>query len=314
MKLIDLPRFIDLEAYDSLKLKLINHFSQFSDVKSIYQLGSVNDPGISDLDILIIVDNRSEDLNMISLLRDEQYILTHPIFICKELFLLKSLNYTHFTNLNLIYGQNLIPAKINHKKEVEEQIALEFLLNFYISLKIQMSFKVIKVRAFLLQAKALKFDFNLLEYENTKLVTCFELINKFRSSILKKKNASTSCAKLMEILLTLFEQIELVFANHALFLNDQKIKIASNIILKEGKELSIIKRGLSLPKALIFNSKKMLNIQKRWVAFEVFVPIKKSDNSILDERIKFMEEMVNYHKLHFPDFMSLSTGLNIFSK
>lgn len=59
LKFIDYPTPIDRSAYDDLKVKIISDLNSFRQVKSIYQMGSVNEPGISDLDIICVFEENS---------------------------------------------------------------------------------------------------------------------------------------------------------------------------------------------------------------------------------------------------------------
>ena len=54
-KLIDKPQFVSREIYDEVTDKLISKLISNTNVISIYTIGHVGNPGISDIDMLIIV-------------------------------------------------------------------------------------------------------------------------------------------------------------------------------------------------------------------------------------------------------------------
>ena len=168
LKLIDRPRSIPLESYESLKQKLLTALLKKDAIKSVYQLGSVKNPGISDLDILCIFENDSElKENPLPVLSGiEQDILTHSLFGVREKDLAQALDLTYFTNFKLLGGHDFqITNRHNEHKsdELNTQVALEFMCILYISLSKQIELGIVKWRAFLLEVKALDFDLKLLK-------------------------------------------------------------------------------------------------------------------------------------------------------
>ena len=82
IKLIGFPSIIPLDKYDSLKTKLVSKLLSDDTILSVYQMGSVKDPGISDLDIICIFKNNSENRTDYrkKLSLNEKMILTHGLF------------------------------------------------------------------------------------------------------------------------------------------------------------------------------------------------------------------------------------------
>ena len=54
-KFIDLPKQVGAEYYAMAREDIIHYFSQNSDIISIYEYGSVSSPGVSDLDIILVL-------------------------------------------------------------------------------------------------------------------------------------------------------------------------------------------------------------------------------------------------------------------
>ena len=77
VKFIDYPTFIEVSKYDELKNKLVNQLTSHPSILSVYQMGSVKTPGISDLDLICVFKNDSEcNLNLRGdLTNDEKKIL-----------------------------------------------------------------------------------------------------------------------------------------------------------------------------------------------------------------------------------------------
>ena len=81
LKYIDHPVKIETAQYDALKVKLVNQLLEDDAVLSVYQMGSVKHPGISDLDIICVFRNRSKCHKnfRLDISSDEKNILTHGI-------------------------------------------------------------------------------------------------------------------------------------------------------------------------------------------------------------------------------------------
>ena len=173
MKLISYPKVIAKSDYKSLTNEIISILDSHDVALSIYQMGSVKDPGISDLDLICVFkegvsfpDNIRENLT-----NHQKQILTHGVFGCNQKNINQAIDYGCFSNLNHLYGQdlNLDKKTLHVDKEIETQIALEYLVKMYIALDAQITFGVVKLRSFLLLAKALMFDLDILNISHGKL-------------------------------------------------------------------------------------------------------------------------------------------------
>ena len=51
----DLPKKVGESYYQRAREEIIEYYSQNSDILSIYEYGSVSSPGVSDLDIILIL-------------------------------------------------------------------------------------------------------------------------------------------------------------------------------------------------------------------------------------------------------------------
>lgn len=51
------PQYIDISEYYSAKKDIINCFNKSEDVTAIFEYGSLNNIGISDLDIIVVLKN-----------------------------------------------------------------------------------------------------------------------------------------------------------------------------------------------------------------------------------------------------------------
>ena len=176
LKILNHPQFIERTEYDNLKDKIVLKFKNLPNIESIYQMGSVKEPGISDLDIICVFNDDSNcNINIRSEISDEEKeILTHSLFGIEKRYFKQALNYNLVSNLNLLHGKGLDTISTVNKN-IERQIALEYMLRMYLSLSEQTFYGLVKLRSFLLLGKAIKFDLDLLNVTEGKL---FDLVNK----------------------------------------------------------------------------------------------------------------------------------------
>jgi len=187
LKFINYPKYTPLAEYDKLTAKIAKQLIDLDEVVSVYRMGSIKNPGISDLDIVCVFKDGSKCMldvrNGLNAL--EKNILTHGSFGINEGNIEQSLNFNFLTNLKLLAGKDLNVLKnpdVNMDGWVKHQIALEFLLKMYITLDIQIAYGIIKLRSFLLQGKAVIFDLELLNVNNGELYDIVNQIIKMRNN------------------------------------------------------------------------------------------------------------------------------------
>lgn len=319
MKLIDFPRFVPLEVYEHLKQKLIKHLSQFPEVKSVYQLGSVKEPGISDLDILVVFEEnvKIEQTLIPELTQNEKYILTHSLFGVTKDKVNIALKYTYFTNFKLLFGEDLgiiSSEQFEENSLFKTQISLEFLSVFYISLSKQIDIGIIKFRAFLLNVKGLKIDFELLGIRSEKID--FQ-INKFlsiRSEYFDKNFTDKYLIDLIvEFYFTLKQCFDELFELFPFYLPRVEFKISKNVKLIKNNQFKHNFSGLVLPNNLSFLGKKYINLQNKWLKFNFLIPFQIPEKqSIFELRFLELNQIYKQGKKDFNFCIPLSTGFNYF--
>ena len=82
MFIIDRPKFIPEKDYSIAIKKIVNKLASSPGIHSIYQLGSITHPGISDIDLLVIFeDDYTYTENPLSnLTKIEKYLFIHSLF------------------------------------------------------------------------------------------------------------------------------------------------------------------------------------------------------------------------------------------
>jgi len=108
MKLIEYPKAIAKSDYNLLIDEIVGILDANNVALSVYQMGSVKDPGISDLDLICVFkENVSFHNNLrADLTAHQKNILTHGIFGSNEANINKAIDYGCFSNLNHLYGKD----------------------------------------------------------------------------------------------------------------------------------------------------------------------------------------------------------------
>lgn len=318
LKFIDHPVKISVSQYDMLKTKLVNSLISNDAVLSVYQMGSVKHPGISDLDIICVFKNDSQcgENYRLDLSVDEKNILTHAIFGIEEQDLIKSMSYNLISNLKHLGGKDLGLEKedISTNAEFRRQIALEYMVKMLITIDAQVRFKVIKLRAFLLLAKAIEFDLQLLNVKNGKLYDLVLQVIEYRSNWYTNKPSHKDVSALVLSFnkeLKLFLEKELF--NSKLYLPLKIFTLPGNFTIQKDNTFSITHKGLVLPNQFSFLGKKYINLQFRLNSFFYRVPFDlPNDNSVHNQRFQFGKDLVIKNKEQYPHFIPLTTSLSVY--
>lgn len=318
LKFIDYPTPIDRSAYDDLKVKIISDLNSFRQVKSIYQMGSVNEPGISDLDIICVFEENSNcniDIRK-GLSIEERNILTHSLFGIESNYFEQALKYNLISNLNLLYGDNLnLDSSLNTtNNKIEKQIALEYMLRMYLSLSEQVKYGVIKLRSFLLLGKAIAFDLELLSIKSGKLYELVKKILDYRSTWFANV---PSPKQLEDLIISFLNELELILKeelnkNH-FHLPLDKVKFPEGYIIMQSDEFKYEREGYVLPLFFSVLGKKYINLQRRFNTTKYFIPFEiPLQESEIYKRFVFGKKLYEINKERYLHFLPLNSSLSIY--
>ena len=100
MRLIEPPRFISKDVYQSRIAETVKRVSLLPEFVSAYQIGSIGDPGISDVDIVVVLkaDASTQSNPRSNLDEDSKYIFCHPLFGISEDRFVRSRQLSLFKN------------------------------------------------------------------------------------------------------------------------------------------------------------------------------------------------------------------------
>lgn len=318
LKVIDYPIKITVSQYTDLRTKLVNQLLSDDAVLSVYQMGSVKDPGISDLDIICVFKNNSScDLNLRrDLSDDEKKILTHGIFGMEEQDLEQIIAYNLLSNLQFLGGKDL---DLNENttifnQDLKNQIALEYMIKMFITLNAQTTLGIVKLRSFLLLGKAIRFDLDLLSIKDGQL---FDLVNEvlhFRNQWYKQEPKE---AEVKSLILNFYEALGALLANtfeeKEFYLPKENIILPGGFKIIKGKPFQKDHKGIVLPSMFQFLGKKYINLQYRLNKFTFQIPYRiPASDSFLYKRFNFSEQMVIKNRASFPHFMAVTSSLSIY--
>ena len=127
-KFTNFPKKTTIKEYNNALNFLCNKAKRNKDIISVYQIGEVSNPGISDIDIILVVKNKVdakkiEQLEKICIKKHGYYFMHNFFIVNKEIFSNLDFLYPLFNKEKLIYGEKL--TKNNKNKLNKEQLKKE---------------------------------------------------------------------------------------------------------------------------------------------------------------------------------------------
>lgn len=320
MFFIDTPKFVASEKYKLAIRGLVESLQDREVVVSIYQIGSISNPGISDIDILVVFrDGAKSNINLTLLEKKlNMYLFAHGIYGISENYFDIGKQNTFFHNYRLLWGKDLEPGRTNLSEPevctLKTQVALEYLVKMYINLVIQRSYRIVKTRALLLQVKALLYDLEFLGIFSGRI---YELVNE----IIEIRNNWFGSKMNYSVLNKWFNEFYEEFENFMkVLLKVKKIYLLGKDSYQIGGNCKIVfsesfyhtHRGLRFPPRLGWLGRKYFNIQHRLNEFRFFIPFQDSiEIRVLDERFKFFRDVKKYNSMCLIGYSPILPSLDI---
>jgi hypothetical protein len=316
---IDYPVYYSLKHYNDTISTIIKKLRTDKNIISIYQIGHITDVGISDIDILVIFKNDYKSL--INPLFDsnkiQKYLLVHKLFgMCEQDFY-KVQKFSFFHNYKHLCGQKMeigYDQSISNEETIKYQIALEYLLQFYVSFSVSKKYGIYKVRNILLSVKALMYDLEFLGLKDG------ELYNSINEILIMRQNWFKNIPTTKEFN-TWLNNFDLCFSKfmQTLFINknmylpiDANLHPSKHISFFCSKDLNCFHKGLVLPNRLGFLGRKYFNVQNRINKFKIGFPfIKDVVPDVISERFSCIKDIKTYNDKNLPHFMPLASSLVI---
>ncbi|PNQ73287.1 hypothetical protein C1T31_07140 [Hanstruepera neustonica] len=318
MKIIDIPNKYNEAAYHEAINNQVNYLSKSEGVLSIYQIGGLSTPGISDIDLVVVFkDNfKFEENPRIANSAVANYLFTHGLYGASKSHFSACLKFTFFHNFRHLYGEELDlsnPTPDYLQKELKEQIALEFLFKMYINLAIQKSYNTIKLRSLFLHIKALPYDFEFLNIEPKALLEMVQEGIELRNNWFHETIPSDTVISWFKQFFISYESFLVkLFDKQKMFSPALQFKIAPNIEIQNDNALGYNRRGLIWPDFFNLLDKKYFKALNRMNQFTFQVPLNVNPPEIISSYFKYAETVDSYNKNHLPFFMTLTSSLKVY--
>jgi len=317
---VDYPKCVAIEEYNKSIQRMVEKIKNYNGIVSIYQIGSVSTLGISDIDFIVIFEDKHIcNANPLEQLTGiDRYLFLHNLFGVSRTQYIETKLFNYFHNYRLIWGKDIeIPKNIltdNDESEIKYQIAMEYLLKMYISLTIQLNYCIVKLRSFLLEVKAIAYD---LEFMNTKTGLLYDTVNdvvELRNTWFKNK---VSCNDISILIADFYNNLEKVLIWH---LENKEFylpgwvrpDISGHIKIGYSGKLSYIHRGWIFPPIISKLWGKYFNLQNRFNTFEFHFPYKfPPQTGIISKRFTCLKAMKEYNEKYLFYFSPLMSSLNI---
>lgn len=323
MKLIfeGYPYYVPLEVYENSMRSMIEKLKKEAAIASIYQIGSISNPGISDIDMVLVLREdrifKKDPLEGLSKL--ERYLFLHPLHGVSRSDFVEAKQYALFHNWQLLWGEEQtevddgIPEKEFERLRI--QTALEYLVSNYISLTVLIAYAMCNVRAMLLTLKEMLYDLKLLGISSGRLWDLLEKLVEWRG---RWFGSPPSEKLLTELIYNCHSELhiflETLFQKEKLYLPQwATLRIAKNVSLLPSGHFSVNQKGIVLPLLLRFLGKNYFKIQRHLNEFMFYLPIQTTETpSVLLKRFELEYKMVSFCKR--KELMPLRSTLNYIRK
>ena len=319
MHFIDQPHFVSKSTYEDAIAHMLSLLSTYTGVHTVFQIGGVTSPGISDIDLLVVFeDNHSCHRNPRETLPTEyKYLFTHGLYGVSQQDFIKAQQFTFFHNYQQLWGSDLQASNPHHSEtdisQLKVQTALEYMITMFIYMTIERTYGISKLRNLLLHAKAILYDLEFFQISSGPLYDHVNQLIEWRSTWFSKPPGAQTVATWI----TDFYQELRLFLEKRLseytfhYPNSEGGSIAANITITPGDSLRIHHSGWVFPATFARLGRKYFNLQHRFNQFDVFLPLTKNNliPDIVAHKFLFVQSMKDYNRVHLPYFMPTASRI-----
>lgn len=316
------PHYVSPVDYENVIADMVERLSKQEGIISVFQMGNILHPGISDIDMLVVLkDNSVFRLNPLEeLSKTGRYLFIHPLLGVSKTDFMNAQQFSFYRNWRLLWGEQLIADENDLSQDeidcVQIQTALEYLISNYIHMTILRIHKIVNVRALLLNMKAMVYDLKLLGVSSGPLYELLETLINWRNQWFEiqpheKDLTEWIDACYLELDSFLGTQLQI----HRFYLPEWgTLHITKNVTLVPSEVFFCKRQGIALPVSLSFLGKKYLKIQRRLGKVMIYLPIQQQGGvpPVLARRFDMEYRMVQFN-LDKP-FLTLRSTLNFLRK
>ena len=176
LEFVDFPHQVSINEYDRNEQEFVNYFQCNPAVAAVYKIGSVSNPGISDLDLILVLKENGvfERGDYEFLTKADDYIFAHRPFVIPET-LFPYIHYFFYpSNLRNLTGESCTfsrPVSSTERNQLAWLICAEAALSRLCDIVYQATCKSsISIRKMLLKLNSIKHNINLLQNVDERTV------------------------------------------------------------------------------------------------------------------------------------------------
>ena len=310
ISLIDWPQQATVSDYEKATEKMCSVVLRACPELSIYTLGHLSNPGISDIDMLFVFPNEYEykENPLLRLDGKAAYLFTHSPFGVSQSDFESAIAGSMFHNVAHLSG--LEYRFVNQQKAlpecIREQIALEYLVKASGILFTQLSYGILKVRNLLLELKALAFDLEILGVKG-ELFAQIEQIIHWRNTWFRQTPSKTEFVSLIKQFDEHLRQFLIAyFRTKSIFAEAEEIRMSSFTLRKsDGFGRQIQKSVLpGFPAVLL--GRKYFNLLHRFNKVSLQLPVCTEYTAEFKPHANLAQELKQYNRNYLPFFGALN--------
>jgi hypothetical protein len=317
--IIDFPHPQDKSFYQRSLERMTQRLMQSGSVKSVYQVGGISSPGISDLDMVAVFEDgvRVDRDFLKSLSKEERYLFIHNLYGISAGDFQEASQFAFYHNYSLLGGEDTRKNMQDRPQDaaLSIQVAMEFLVKMHTTIFMQESYGVLRMRDLLLHVKALQYDLDLLA------VTWGGLFDHVSQVIRWRKSWFVETPSTDEILTWwtgfvsgLRQFLEQELMSHPFYLPPGGVyRISKNVYLFPADKFASSRQGFVLPEFFSAFGKKFFRLQNRLNSFRFEIPVKSTMlPAIIESKFRFEKKIVEYNRNFLPHFLPLTSSLHVF--
>jgi hypothetical protein len=299
IKLINYPCYVPPSEYEGTIQQLIEIINK-AGVVSIFQIGHVKTPGISDIDILVVFEEGVKyNFDPLEYLpKRSRYLFTHSLFGISRRHFYEAQRFTFYHNYRLLWGEDLNMCRTDLSPQeidvLKRQTALEFLIANFISKTIELTYRMVSLRNLLLSVNTLRYDMEFLNISSGRLLQLIMTLIDWRHTWFHKKVEEEALqAWIQEFYAELQAFLAALLKRQKFYLPLRpQYQMARHIRLAPGSEFCFKHDGISLPSVFFRLGKKAVRLLHRFNQFDFTIPITScSEVEILNHRFKFLNSL-----------------------
>lgn len=320
MVLVDLPRRTESAAYEEALGRLTRRLAAHPGIRAVWQVGSVSAPGISDLDVVAVFEPDAsypedplKDLPPI-----DRYVFVHAPYAVTTEHWDEAARLTFFHNYRLLWGAGdmgkLEPLPAEARAQLQRQVALEYLAQIFVSLSVEQTYGIVKVRNLFLHAKAMLYDCEFLGIERGPFRDAVDGLVRLRMDwFVNRPSLASVRAGILTLHRELGRQLADSLSQAAMYLPARPDhRLARHVRLVSDAKFEVKHSGWVLPALLGRLGRRYFNAQHRLNRFEFHLPFRTdTPPEVIANAFELRKRMQTINRARFPRFMTLASSLNV---